>query len=320
MSTLLSNTTKQPTFQLKGTMLAITVFELTHFNIERLTQELEKKVKEAPEFFGTIPMVLGIDKLEIPLTKTELKGIMNIFQEFNIQLMAIRTDNEKIIAMAHKQRLVVLPPTGAREKLIEIAVNRPEPIIEETPLSTEIESSIDATEETQQQLAIDEINTSVVEQAAQDQATTSEQPITTTDDKVIDKTNEIKELAAEAPEKSKPTIKHQTTQALVISAPVRSGQQITAFDTDLIVTSNISTAAELMADGNIHIYGNMRGRAMAGFRGNSSARVFCAKLTAQLISIAGQMITEEELRHHPLWGKPAQLSLVDNQLVISPLS
>lgn len=323
MSTLLSNASKQPTFQLKGTMLAITVFELTHFNIERLTQELEKKVKEAPEFFGTIPMVLGIDKLEIPLTRAELKGIMNIFQEFNIQLMAIRTDNEKIIAIAHKQGIVVLPPTGAREKLIEIAVNRPEPIqvTEEMPSPTDTETPTQVLEETQQQLLIDEINPPLLEaQETPNNDIVSEQAVSVTDDNTIENTLDTKEQAAEAPEKNKPTIKHQTTQALVISTPVRSGQQITAFDTDLIVTSNISTAAELMADGNIHIYGNMRGRAMAGFRGNSSARVFCAKLTAQLISIAGQMITEEELRHHPLWGKPAQLSLVDNQLVISPLS
>lgn len=318
MSTQLSNTSKQPTFQLKGTMLAITVFELTHFNIERLTQELQAKVQEAPEFFGTIPMVLSIDKLEIPLTRAELKGILTIFQEFNIQLMAIRTDSEKIITIIHKLGLVVLPPTGAREKLIEIAVNRPQPVNEEVIITIERDiPSLPKENEPQQQLTIDELalsektNTIQLESSPKD-LTISEQ---------ISPPLEIdEESTAEEPQKNKPSIKHQTSQSMVVSTPVRSGQQITAFDSDLIITSNISTGAELMADGNIHIYGNMRGRAMAGFRGNNSARVFCSKLTAQLISIAGQMITEEELRHHPLWGKPAQLSLVDNQLVISPLS
>lgn len=330
MSKQFSDTSKKPTFQLKGTMLAITVFELAHFNIERLTKELTAKVQEAPEFFGTIPMVLSIDKLAIPLTRVELKGIVTLFKEFNIQLMALRTDDEKAIATAHKLGLVVLPPTGAREKLIEIAVNRPAPIIAETIP----ELTLAVVDDGQQQLIIEEISPAVVESAESamgavendnlqrtialaadtDEQVISEQPDLAEPSLAADKQDEVAALA----ETTKVKTPLQPTK--IISTPVRSGQQVEAVDGDLIVTSTVSTGAELMADGNIHIYGTMRGRAMAGFHGNNKARVFCSKLTAELISIAGQMITEEELRRHPLWGKPAQLSLEENQLIISPLA
>lgn len=314
MSKQFSDTSKQPTFQLKGTMLAITVFELAHFNIERLTKELTAKVQEAPEFFGTIPMVLSIDKLDMPLTRVELKGIVTLFKEFNIQLMALRTDDEKTIATAHKLGIVVLPPTGAREKLIELAVNRPTPVAETIPELTTV-----VADDAQQQLAIEEITPTIVDATEDDN--TQQAIALVSDEQVISEQPSLTADEQDEAETAATTkVKHVLQPTKIISTPVRSGQQVEAIDGDLIVTSNISTGAELMADGNIHIYGAMRGRAMAGFHGNSKARVFCSKLTAELISIAGQMITEEELRRHPLWGKPAQLSLEENQLVISPLA
>ena len=331
MSTTFSDTSSKQTFQLKGTMLAITVFELAHFNIERLTKELSEKVKEAPEFFGTIPMVLSIDKLEMPLTKVELKGVITLFKEFNIQLMALRTNDQKIILTAKKWGLSILPPTGAREKLIELAVNRP--IIEETIATTfEEEKNKENTQTSDiepNNKSLESPNTSTNnENITSNEQLTIEETISNDDTVVIiDTALAAQEVADESglttntnkpKELSKP--KHETKPTMLISTPVRSGQQINALDCDLIATSAISTGAELMSDGNIHIYGTMRGRAMAGFRGNNKARIFCTKLSAELMSIAGQMITEEELRHNPLWGKPAQLYLEENQLIIAPLA
>lgn len=73
----------------------------------------------------------------------------------------------------------------------------------------------------------------------------------------------------------------------IIRQPVRSGQQIYAKNADLIVLSSVSHGAELVADGNIHVYGALRGRALAGVNGDTDARIFCRKLDAELISIAG---------------------------------
>ncbi len=77
-------------------------------------------------------------------------------------------------------------------------------------------------------------------------------------------------------------------QNKLITTPVRSGQRIYAAGGDLIITAQVSSGAEVIADGNIHIYGTLRGRALAGVKGNRDARIFCHNLQADLIAIAGQ--------------------------------
>lgn len=82
--------------------------------------------------------------------------------------------------------------------------------------------------------------------------------------------------------------------AKVITQPVRSGQQVYAQNADLIVLASVSTGSELLADGNIHVYGALRGRALAGIQGDPNARIFCSSLQAELVSIAGQYLIPEE--------------------------
>jgi septum site-determining protein MinC len=105
----------------------------------------------------------------------------------------------------------------------------------------------------------------------------------------------------------------------LITQPVRSGQQIYAPDGDLILLGPISEGAEVLADGNIHIYGTLRGRALAGVKGNVEARIFCQDLKAQLLSIAGCYRVLEQLEAD-VRGKPVHVRLKDDSLVIEPLS
>ena len=86
----------------------------------------------------------------------------------------------------------------------------------------------------------------------------------------------------------------QQVETMVIDQPVRSGQQVYSRG-DLIVLAPVSTVAEIMADGNIHVYSNLRGRALAGVRGDTSARIFCQQLNAELVSIAGHYRVAEDL-------------------------
>ncbi|WP_020409000.1 septum site-determining protein MinC [Hahella ganghwensis] len=104
----------------------------------------------------------------------------------------------------------------------------------------------------------------------------------------------------------------------VIRTPIRSGQQVYAPGGDLIIMAPVSAGAEILADGNIHVYGPLRGRALAGVRGNTEAMVFCQSLEAELVSIAGQYkISEDLLGNH--WKKPSLLKLEDDRLVIREL-
>jgi septum site-determining protein MinC len=97
--------------------------------------------------------------------------------------------------------------------------------------------------------------------------------------------------------------------AKVITTPVRSGQQVYARGTDLIVLAPVSAGA----DGHIHVYGPLRGRALAGVNGNTEARIFCQSMEAELISIAGYFKTSEDL-HAECWQQPIQALLRGSRL------
>jgi len=108
-----------------------------------------------------------------------------------------------------------------------------------------------------------------------------------------------------------------TVENMLVSQPVRSGQRIYAKG-DLTILSHVSAGAEVMAEGNIHIYGALRGRALAGVQGNSKSRIFCSALQAELISIAGHYKTSEDfdnLEQH----QPTQVFLQDQALIINTL-
>ena len=100
--------------------------------------------------------------------------------------------------------------------------------------------------------------------------------------------------------------------------PVRSGQRVYARGKDLVVTSTVGAGAEVMADGCVHIYGALRGRAMAGAHGDVTSRVFCHDFHAELVSIAGVFRVFETLPAD-LAGKPVQAWLEENDLRLAPI-
>ena len=228
-------------FQLKGSMLALTILELTDHDLANLDSQLADKVKQAPQFFQDAPIILALEQLNPATTDLDLERILAICRKHGMRTLALRSEHPEHLAAAKQLDLAVLAPTGARERAIEI-----------TP-------------------------------------------------------------AADTP--AEPSL----TPARIISQPVRSGQQVYAKNSDLIVLAAVSAGAELLADGNIHVYGPLRGRALAGINGNHQARIFCQQLGAELLSIAGQYKVAEDLRRDPLWGKATQTCLNEGQLDISAL-
>jgi septum site-determining protein MinC len=105
---------------------------------------------------------------------------------------------------------------------------------------------------------------------------------------------------------------------LIHNQPVRSGQRIYARNRDLIVNAGVAAGAEVMADGCLHIYGPLRGRAMAGARGDSAARVFCQEFDAELVSIAGVFRVFETIPAE-LAGMPVQAWLAGDDLHFAPI-
>jgi septum site-determining protein MinC len=238
---------QEPVFQLKGSMLAITVLELARNNLDALDRQLAAKVVQAPNFFSNTPLVLALDKLPADDGAVDLPGLMRVCRQHGLRTLAIRANRIEDIAAAIAIDLPVLPPSGARER------------------------PVDPTEG---------------------------------------------EAAKKKPEKPPEPVIRPTR---VITAPVRGGQQIYAQGGDLVVIAAVSPGAELLADGNIHVYGPMRGRALAGIKGDTKARIFCQQMVAELISIAGQYKVSEDLRRDPAWASAVQISLSGDVLNITRL-
>ncbi len=109
-----------------------------------------------------------------------------------------------------------------------------------------------------------------------------------------------------------------SSQTMVVEKPLRSGQRIYAKG-DLVVLGLVSYGAEVIAEGNIHIYAPLRGRALAGVQGNHDARIFCTCLEPELISIAGIYRTTENPLPADVLGKAVQIWLEEEKLMIEPL-
>lgn len=247
---------QEKVFQLKGSMLALTVLELARNNLDVLDRQLAAKVAQAPNFFSNTPLVLALDKLPADDGAIDLPALMKVCRQHGLRTLAIRASRIEDIAAAIAIDLPVLPPSGARERPVD-------PVeVDTTP-----------------------------------------------------KPAPAPEKAAEPPAAPVPEIK----PTRLITTPVRGGQQVYAQGCDLIVTSSVSPGAELMADGNIHVYGSMRGRALAGAKGDTTARIFCQQLTAELVSIAGRYKVAEDLRRDPLWGTGVHISLSGDVLNITRL-
>ncbi|MES2818023.1 MAG: septum site-determining protein MinC [Pseudomonadota bacterium] len=238
---------QDPVFQLKGSMLAITVLELSHNDLPRLALQLAAKVAQAPNFFSNTPLVLALDKLPEGEGSVDLGALMALCRQHGLRTLAIRASREQDIQAATALDLPVLPPSGARERPVD-------------PIS-------------------DPVKPAKIEKAPEPELRPSK----------------------------------------IITSPIRGGQQVYAQGCDLIVLAPVSAGAELLADGNIHVYGPMRGRALAGVKGNLQARIFCQQLGAELLSIGGHYKVAEDLRRDPLWGQAVQVSLSGDVLNITDL-
>ena len=123
-------------------------------------------------------------------------------------------------------------------------------------------------------------------------------------------------LTQHEPKKPEPKSK---PMSLLLESPVRSGQSVFFAEGDVTVLGSVGSGAEIVAGGSIHIYGTLRGRAMAGVNGNSRARIFCQKIEAELLAIDGYFQTAEEI-DATLRNRPAQAWLEGEIMKITPLN
>jgi septum site-determining protein MinC len=130
----------------------------------------------------------------------------------------------------------------------------------------------------------------------------------------------VETIAAPAPSRATPPPPSATRGAagMLQSLPVRSGQQVYARGSDLVITAVVGHGAEVIADGSVHVYAALRGKAIAGAQGDTTARIFCQDFQAELVSIAGHYRVFEDIPAD-LRGKPVQVWLEGEKLLLARL-
>jgi septum site-determining protein MinC len=234
-------------FELKGELSTLSVLRLQDTDIERIAQELAAKVKIAPGFFSSTPIIIDLKHLNGSQILLDFSALKSTLIQHGLVPIGVRNAHVKEQKAAIQAGLALLR-------------NEPtEHILSGNPNSSKSQHS-------------------------------------QWDD----------------------TDPYPPRKSIIITRPVRSGQQIYARKCDLVVLAKASPGSELLADGNIHIYGPLRGRALAGIHGDTEVRIFCQSLEAELVSIAGTYKLKNDIEIPPK-GPPVQIYLQEGQLMISPL-
>lgn len=222
----------EPAFQLKGSVLTLSVLQLLTLDYSAFQQQLDEITKKNPKFFEHMPVIIDLQKLFALDNDINFAEINSLLRKYGLVPVGLTHANPKQVSAAVAVGMAILP---------NVKTTQP------------------------------------------------------------------------------PKVTKKIENAKIISQPVRSGQQIYAKNSDLIILASVSNGAEILADGNIHVYGTLRGRAIAGAEGETKARIFCHKLEAELIAIAGHYKLQEDIdaTNHV---SSTQIYLEDDQLVIASIS
>jgi septum site-determining protein MinC len=233
-----------PVLEFKSSTFSVPVLVLSSNDALIIEEQLQEKIRQAPEFFKNSPLVFDLQEVNKQELDIDIAGLINIIRNLGLLPIGIRggtlQQNQQAIALG-------------------------------IPVHS-IHSSSAAPAEAQKPKNI-------------------------------------------TPEPLEPQADSVST--LLVTQPIRSGQRVYAKG-DLIILAQVSVGAEIMAEGNIHVYGTLRGRALAGVQGNPDARIFCHDLQAELISIAGNYKISEDM-DESVRHKPVQIYLQNQTLIIKDL-
>lgn len=268
---------------------------------ERLAAALAKRMADAGSFFENEPVVIDASRVEDAIDWPAL-------------VAALRAHNLPAIGVvAEGANLKAARDAGLAPVELSTPPARPAPVVDTAPpndVSTPVPSVPAAAVET----APVPTDTSAADSAATDSAA-ADTPVKPTSAEPMPAREASSTTSAPTPTQAAP----HSASALVITKPLRSGQRVYARHTDLVVIGMVSQGAEVIADGNVHVYGPLRGKAMAGARGDTSARIFTTHLDAELLAVAGVYRVVEDKLDRTLQNQPALVRLDGDTLRIEAL-
>lgn len=287
-------------FDLKSAALTVLALLLKTDDLSVLAEALEQRFGATPGLFEHEPLCIDLSLLREAEAELDMAALVRLLQGHGFNPVAARGGSPAQMAAALTAGLAEAPEAqsprapaaGAAQPaeapaqaadLAEAAATTPEEAWSDTvPPDLFAAAEAEAAAEARQQQALEAAQSAEQAAAAALQATPS-------------------------------------VPALIIDKPLRSGQRVYARGADLVVLAVVSHGAEVIADGNIHVYAPLRGRALAGARGDTSARIFAMRMEAQLLSIAGIWRTTEAGLPADVANQPAQVRLDGDKLVIEAL-
>ncbi|MFM0395239.1 septum site-determining protein MinC [Paraburkholderia phytofirmans] len=275
---------KSPFFELRSGSVDTLLFVVKTTDLDAMRAELTRRFEATPEFFANDVVAIDVRRL---------------------------ADNERV-------------PLADIAQLLDSVRMRPVGVVANAQQTWAAESQLPLLE------ARDRRGATNAAKSADEDSTAAPAPAVTA--ATATPPSDLFELAAGTPENGTPATAAAvepapaaepvrlatSSQTMVVDKPLRSGQRIYAKG-DLVVLGLVSYGAEVIAEGNIHIYAPLRGRALAGVQGNHDARIFCTCLEPELISIAGIYRTTENPLPADVLGKPVQIWLEEEKLMIEPL-
>ena len=266
-------------FELKSASLTALALLLKSADLALLTTAMNEQFGATPGLFDHDPVVIDLASLPSDAPPLDFAALMGLLTQHRLRPVAVRGGSAEQRAAALTAGLGDAPEATPTPA----SVKRRGPAAPEAPAAGALPEPIPTPPAP---------------------AAAAEPTVTSTD-------------SAPAPKAVRPATAH--TPTLTVYKPLRSGQQVYAKGGDLIVLAAVNAGAEVLADGNIHVYGPLRGKAVAGAKGQADARIFSTCMEPELIAIAGTYRTTENPLPADVLGKPAQIRLEGDRLVFEPL-
>ena len=297
MTAISKTQTTQASFQLKTNRITHMTMELHRFDKNLLKEQIENIISKAPLFFKHAPLILSLQQYKDTLTTEKLAYLTETCKKYDIFLFAIKGGDAEIQNIAKQAGLFTLPCDSESSSNNYLVSQKTEPVNQ----------------------YIDEINTTTLQDDNKSELyeldLTNEEPFYR--DLLEEET--IRPLQSKTSDQVSDLLKqHNGIAPLFISEPVRSGQQI-YHQGELVIISSVSAGAELVSESNIHVYGTLRGKALAGVNGNDKARIFCSCFRAELVSVNGHYKTSSNFSTDQI-GQNVQVWLSGGSLKITPLT
>lgn len=278
---------EEPAFKIKNGNFPLFVLHVHTTDMDKLKNELETRLTQTPDFFTNTPVVLALAAIADSGVTPDLTDLTTFMRTHGMWAAGVLGGSAEQRQAAMQAGLGLFPDTPSR---------RAQPQPEAPQAEMQPESPLPPPTKQPELPGLDAT------------ANGDESDKHSADAKT--ETSQSGSLpSAPAPQ---PT-------TMIIDKPVRTGQRIYARGGNLVVLAIVNAGAELIADGDIHIYAPFRGRAIAGAHGNEKARIFVHRLEAELISIAGCFQVFENGVPENVRGKPAQIHLDGTRLIFEPL-